>query len=70
MRVAFISDLHGNLPALEAVLADINSKEVDRVICNGDIVNPLKESLDVYLLLKEKNIPIIRGNHEDYIYDY
>jgi len=37
MRVGFISDIHGNLPALEAVLADIERREIDRLICLGDI---------------------------------
>jgi len=37
MRIGFISDIHGNLFALEAVLADLADQEVDRVICLGDI---------------------------------
>ncbi|MBU3729327.1 MAG: metallophosphoesterase, partial [Phycisphaerales bacterium] len=38
MRTALISDIHGNLPALEAVLADIGSRGCDRKVCLGDIV--------------------------------
>ena len=37
MRVGLISDIHGNLPALEAVLADLERQQLDRVICLGDI---------------------------------
>jgi putative phosphoesterase len=37
MRVGFISDIHGNLLALEAVLADLERQNVDRVVCLGDI---------------------------------
>jgi len=38
MRVAVLSDVHGNLPALEAVLAEVASLEVDRIVCGGDLV--------------------------------
>jgi len=38
MRVAVLSDVHGNLPALEAVLAEVASLEVDRIVSAGDLV--------------------------------
>ena len=38
MRIAIISDIHGNLTALQAVLADIKLQKVDDIICLGDIV--------------------------------
>jgi predicted phosphodiesterase len=38
LRLALLSDIHGNLEALEAVLADVSSQEVERVYCLGDIV--------------------------------
>jgi putative phosphoesterase len=38
MRVAALCDVHGNLPALEAVLAEVASLEVDRIVCGGDVV--------------------------------
>jgi predicted phosphodiesterase len=38
MRIAIFSDIHGNLPALEAVLSDIASLHVDAVYCLGDLV--------------------------------
>ena len=38
MRVAALNDVHGNLPALEAVLAEVAAIEVDRIVCGGDIV--------------------------------
>jgi hypothetical protein len=37
MRVAVLSDIHGNLPALEAVLAEVERLSVDRIVLNGDI---------------------------------
>lgn len=38
MRVAALCDVHGNLPALEAVLAEVATLEVDRIVCGGDVV--------------------------------
>jgi putative phosphoesterase len=38
MRVAVLCDVHGNLPALEAVVAEVASLEVDRIVCGGDVV--------------------------------
>ena len=38
MRIAIISDIHGNLSALDAVLADLRTRPVDVVYCLGDLV--------------------------------
>lgn len=38
MRVAALCDVHGNLPALEAVLAEVASLDVDRIVCGGDVI--------------------------------
>ena len=63
MRIAAIYDIHGNAPALEAVLADITREEVDRIIVGGDVVaGPLpRETLE---LLQNCKVPMqfIRGN--------
>lgn len=67
MRIAFISDIHGNLPAFRAVLNDIDHRNIDKTYCAGDFVNPFKESLDVWNELKRRKIKCVRGNHEDYI---
>lgn len=39
MRPAFISDIHANLPALEAVLADLDRQKPDAIYCLGDLVS-------------------------------
>jgi predicted phosphodiesterase len=39
MKTAFISDIHANIEALQAVLADIEPRGVDRIMCLGDVVN-------------------------------
>ena len=38
MKIAIISDIHGNLEALKATLKDINKKQVDKIICLGDTI--------------------------------
>jgi putative phosphoesterase len=38
MRVAVLNDVHGNLPALEAVLAEVASEGVDEIVCGGDVI--------------------------------
>jgi predicted phosphodiesterase len=70
VKIAFFSDIHGNYRALEAVLDDIEKQHPDVVICGGDIPNPLFRSKETWLKIKSLGIPIIRGNHEDYIVRY
>jgi predicted phosphodiesterase len=64
VRQALISDIHGNLEALQAVLADIGTQNVDQVMCLGDIVgygpNPC-ECLE--LVIKKAGLTIM-GNHD------
>ena len=68
MKTAFISDIHGNATALEAVLADIDKKKVDRIVVLGDLCyrgpEP-KKSLD---LVRNLNTDVIRGNADDWVY--
>lgn len=61
MRVAAISDVHGNLPALDAVLADVEREGVDAIVCGGDVVGgPFPaEVLD---RLTSRNARFVRGN--------
>jgi predicted phosphodiesterase len=67
MRYGLISDIHGNEAALDAVLAELARMRVDRVICLGDAVNPLPGSAAVFARLVALGIPVLRGNHEDYV---
>lgn len=64
MRLAVLSDIHGNLAALEAVLADSAAQRVDAMVNLGDILSgPLQpaETADRLIAL---GLPTIRGNHE------
>lgn len=70
MKIAIISDIHGNLAAFEAVLEHIDSLGISQIYCAGDFIDPFKESIDVWNILEERKIPTLRGNHEDYIANY
>lgn len=65
-RIAVLSDIHGNLPALEAVLVDIASFSVDRVVVAGDVVNLAPFSRQVMERLSDERCAVMRGNHELY----
>jgi predicted phosphodiesterase len=60
---AVISDVHGNLAALNAVLADIDSKGIKEIVCLGDIVGYGPEPRECLELLKGADT-LIMGNHE------
>lgn len=64
MRLAIISDIHGNLEAFKEVLADIDNAEVDSVACLGDNVGYGPEPEEVVRLIRQRNIPCVMGNHE------
>lgn len=71
MKIAVLSDIHGNFPALQAVVADIDAWQPDKVIVNGDIVNrgPCSHTVLDYLLDRQNvdNWHLLRGNHEAYL---
>ena len=65
MKYALISDIHGNLPALEAVLADIDERDdVDAVYHLGNLVGYAPWPNEVAALLRERRIPGIAGNYD------
>ena len=54
MKIAILSDVHGNLPALTAVLEDIERWRADQVIVNGDLVSRGPYRLDCLRLLQAR----------------
>jgi putative phosphoesterase len=65
MRVAAIYDIHGNLPALEAVLEDIRQAEVDHVVVGGDVIpGPMPRETLACLLDLDLPVQFIQGNGE------
>jgi predicted phosphodiesterase len=64
MRIAVISDIHGNATALHRVLEDIDLCAVDNIVCLGDNIGYGPEPETVINLLRERSIPSVLGNHE------
>jgi putative phosphoesterase len=63
-RVAVITDIHANLPALEASLAEIERLGVDAVYCGGDLVGYGPHPNEVCALIESRAIPTIYGNYD------
>lgn len=66
MRLAILADIHGNLPALEAVLEDMQSFKVDRILVAGDLTGG-PQSQEAIECLRALNSWFIRGNREEYL---
>lgn len=64
MAIAVISDIHGNLGALDAVLADARGRGVERVVNLGDILSGPLDSVGTAERLMALDLETIRGNHE------
>ncbi len=64
MKIAVISDIHGNMDAFEQVLADIDNSNVDAIISLGDNIGYGPEPEQVVTLIRERDIPTVMGNHE------
>ncbi len=73
MKVAVLSDIHGNLPALRTVIADIDAWSPDLVVVGGDIINRGPRSGACLDVLVERQAAdgwrLLRGNHEDFVLD-
>jgi putative phosphoesterase len=68
VRVAALYDIHGNLPALEAVLADVDAAGVADIVCGGDIVaGPLPS--ECLALLRDRGARFIKGNADRLVLD-
>lgn len=64
MKYAFFSDIHANLPALEAVLKSIDTWRPDAVYCLGDLVGYAPWPNEVVKTIRERHIPTIAGNYD------
>lgn len=64
MKIAVLSDIHGNLPALQAVLTDVEAQGVDVVVNLGDIVSGPLLPAETAEFLMQRDWPTIAGNHE------
>jgi predicted phosphodiesterase len=64
MKIALFSDIHANLPALEACLADMDQKRPDAVYCLGDLVGYNTWPNEVINIIRKRGIPTIAGNYD------
>ncbi|NML71053.1 metallophosphoesterase [Chryseobacterium sp. RP-3-3] len=67
IQIAIFSDVHGNLPALEAVLEDIERRGIQQKFCLGDLVDFAPWGNEVIEKIKDLNIPCLMGNHDERI---
>ena len=69
MKIAIISDIHGNIDALESVLRDIESENCQKIFCLGDIAmagpEPSKTIQKIHALMQSKDFYIIQGNTDN-----
>ncbi len=63
-RVAVITDIHANLPALHAALVRIDELGIERIYCGGDLVGYGPHPNEVCALIQERGIPTIYGNYD------
>lgn len=65
LLLAFFSDVHANLAALQAVLADIESQRADQSYCLGDLIGYGPDPNGVVDLIRAEDVPTIMGNYDD-----
>lgn len=67
MRIALISDIHGNAVAFDAVLEDLAARPVDRVVCLGDAIQGGPQPAEVMARLVALGCPVVMGNADDWL---
>mgnify|MGYP001027903669 CR=1 FL=1 len=67
MRIAALSDIHGNLPALGAVFDHVNRQRVDLIVVVGDVVVGSPDSAACWKTVRDLECPLVRGNGESYL---
>ncbi len=66
MKYAIIADIHGNLEAFQVVLNDIKSQNATHIVCLGDVVGYNANPKECLQIVREMNIPCVKGNHDEY----
>ena len=66
MRYAIIADIHSNLEAFQTVLADIKTQNATHIVCLGDVVGYNANPKECLAIVREMNIPCVKGNHDEY----
>jgi predicted phosphodiesterase len=65
MRFAILSDLHANLEATNAVLADAHERECTHFVCLGDVVGYNANPHECVELVQKMDCPVVKGNHDE-----
>jgi hypothetical protein len=65
MRFAIFSDIHSNLEALEAVMADARRRRCTDFVCLGDVVGYNANPSECIQLIRELDCPVVKGNHDE-----
>jgi len=70
MKIGVLSDVHGDYKALNTALDRLdNYHQVDHIVCAGDLVGRGPEEDLVVQIIRERQIPTVRGNHDEWFYD-
>ena len=68
MKLGLISDIHGDLASLQAALGLLQHQGAKRILCMGDLVDKGPDGDAVVTLIRDLNIPCVRGNHDEDAY--
>ncbi len=69
MRIAFLSDIHGNYTAFQAVLKDLEAQKVDQLVSLGDTITMGPQPVETLNALRNLNCLYIKGNHDAAVLD-
>jgi predicted phosphodiesterase len=69
VRVALVSDVHGNAVALETVIAELGREEPDVVVCLGDLIQGGPDPVRCLELVRERGWPVVLGNADAFVLD-
>jgi putative phosphoesterase len=67
MRIAILSDIHGNCLALDAVLEDLRRRSIDQIVCLGDAIQGGAQPLETVQRLRELACPVVMGNADAWL---
>jgi predicted phosphodiesterase len=67
VRIAIVSDIHGNFAALQAVAADLDHQPVDEVLVGGDLVQGGRQPAEVLEFIRERRWPAVLGNADQFL---
>ncbi len=68
MRIALISDIHGNFVALQTVLADIEHEHIDQIVCLGDVTADGPQPVETIRRIQDLGCPVVRGNTDEWFF--